>query len=115
MTINGKFYKDVDLTFNTVCKIEDMGVPITSIGDNIMSAARAYVALCMRVPLEKAGEELESHVVAGGSMKEIIEIFNRKVDESGFFLALRKQTEEQEEAEELDSQPKPKKAENSAA
>lgn len=102
MIINGKFYKDADLNFNTVCKMEDMGAPITNISENIMSTVRAYVALCMRCPLEKAGEALEAHIINGGNIKDIVEAFNRKVEESGFFQALRKKSEEQEAAEEAE-------------
>lgn len=96
MTINGKYYKDVDMDFNTVCEMESMGVPITSIEGNVLSAARAYAAICMHKPLKAAGAEIEAHVLAGGSMKDIYEVFGRKVEESGFFRSLRESAEEAE-------------------
>ena len=58
MTINGKFYREAELDFNTVCEMENMGVSIQNIDDNIMSAARAYAAICMRKPLRLAGAEI---------------------------------------------------------
>lgn len=99
ITINGKTYKAVELDFNNVCRMERMGAPISEISTNIMSTLRAYIALCMRKPIEIAGREIEAHIVAGGSLKEIIEDFNAKVEESGFFQALRKNSEEQEATE----------------
>lgn len=102
MTINGKFYKDAELDFNTVCEMENMGVSIQNIDDNIMSAARAYAAICMRKPLRLAGAEIEAHIVNGGTLADILEPFNKNAEESGFFQALRKKAEEdQAEAQEM--------------
>ena len=102
MTINGKFYKDAELDFNTVCEMENMGVSIQNIDDNIMSAARAYAAICMRKPLRLAGAEIEAHIVNGGSLADILEPFNKKAEESGFFQALRtKAAEDQADAQEM--------------
>lgn len=102
MTINGKFYRESELDFNTVCEMENMGVSIQNIDDNIMSAARAYAAICMRKPLRLAGAEIEAHIVNGGTLADILEPFNKKAEESGFFQALRKKAEEdQAEAQEM--------------
>ena len=102
MTINGKFYREAELDFNAVCEMENMGVSIQNIDDNIMSAARAYAAICMRKPLRLAGAEIEAHIVNGGTLADILEPFNKKAEESGFFQALRKKAEEdQAEAQEM--------------
>ena len=104
MTINGKFYREAELDFNTVCEMENMGVSIQNIDDNIMSAARAYAAICMHKPLRVAGAEIEAHIVNGGSLADILEPFNKKAEESGFFQALRKKAEEdQAEAQEMNT------------
>lgn len=103
MTINGKYYRDVDLDFNTVCELEGMGVPIANIEDNVLSAARAYAAICMHKPPKLAGAEIEAHVIGGGSLKEIYDAFSRKAEESGFFQSLRSTAETEEmETEEVD-------------
>ena len=103
MTINGKFYREAELDFNTVCEMENMGVSIVNgIEDNIMSAARAYAAICMHKPLMLAGAEIEAHIVNGGALVDILEPFTKKANESGFFQALRKKAEEdQAEAQEM--------------
>ncbi len=93
MILNGKEYRNVPLDFNAVCRLEEMGVNISDIDGHIMTAARAYAALCMRKPLSIAGMEIEAHVVAGGSMREIFDAFNSEVEKSGFFQALQIQSE----------------------
>lgn len=110
MKINGKFYKDAELDFNTVCEMENMGVSIQSIDDNVMSAARAYAAICMHKPLRIAGAEIEAHIVNGGTFADILEPFNKKAEESGFFRALREREEAEEKTEKReDQEAKPKK------
>ena len=99
MIINGKTYKDADLTFNAICQMEAMGAPITNISENIMSAVRAYAAISMKTTVDKAGAELEAHVVNGGDLQGVIEAMNAKIEESGFFQALRKKSETTEETE----------------
>ena len=106
MIINGKTYKDADLTFNAVCQMEAMGAPITNITDNVMSAVRAYAAISMKTSVDKAGAELEAHVINGGDLQGVIEAMNAKIEESGFFQALRKKSEVAEETAETS---KPKK------
>ena len=67
-----------------------------------MSAARAYAAICMHKPLRIAGVEIEAHIVNGGTLADILEPFNKKAEESGFFQALRKKAEEdQAEVQEM--------------
>lgn len=100
MIINGRTYETVPLNFNTICKMEELGAPVTSIGENLFSVVRAYVSLCMKVSLNRAGEELEKHLIGGGDLKEIVEVFNGEAEESGFFLALRK-VANVEEADEI--------------
>ena len=101
MTINGKTYKNEPITFNTVCKLEEMGVSVTDMENHMMSAARAYAAICMRKPLPVAGREIEEHVLNGGALTDIITAFAEEVEKSGFFqkLAEASQTPETETEE----------------
>lgn len=102
MIINGKEYKNVPITFNTFCKLEEMGVDIKSIESKMFMSARAYAVLCMKKPAAIAGEEIEKHVINGGSINDIVEPFVKELEKSDFFQALAKQTAEatEEEAEE---------------
>ena len=93
MKINKKSYKSVPLNFNTVCKLEEMGVSLQDMDKAVMSTLRAYLSLCMDTDRETAGNELEKHLVNGGSMDELLEALNQAVEDSGFFQALSKPTE----------------------
>ena len=94
MIINGKEYRNIPLDFNAVCKLEEMGVDITNVDEKVMTTARAYVALCMHKPVSIAGQEIEQHVMNGGTLNEIYDAFSAEVEKSGFFQALQKQAEE---------------------
>ncbi len=94
--LNGKDYIIPELTFDTVCKMEDMGMSITSIQDKPMSFIRTFVGLIIG-DKEKAGEEITAHIAAGGSLSDLFEAVNSSFEDSGFFQALTK-TEEQKSA-----------------
>lgn len=102
MILNGKEYRNVPLDFNAVCRLEEMGVNISDIDGHMMTAARAYAALCMRKPLAVAGKAIEAHIVSGGSMREIFEAFSAEVEKSDFFQALQMQSEALAEPSETD-------------
>ncbi len=89
MIINGKKYVLPELSFNTMCRLEEMGASLSEIGQKPMAAIRAFTALAVGTP-EKAGEELEKHLTDGGDLKEIVDEITRAVNESGFFQALSK-------------------------
>lgn len=87
-TVNGVRYNAKEFTFNDVCKMEDMGINLMQLGDinnaKIFSLVRAYLAICMNVSPEKAGELMEG----GLDLNEIMEAFNYSLENSGFFRAL---------------------------
>ena len=88
--INGKAYKAAEMTFNNVCRMEEMDAPVT-LGQKVsFSLLRGYAALCMNTSKENAGEELEKHVTNGGSMDEIADA----IENSDFFRKM-SETEEQ--------------------
>lgn len=100
MKINGIEYRNVPLDFNAVCKLEEMGVDITNVDEKAMTTARAYAAMCMRKPVSVAGEEIEKHVMNGGTLNEIYKAFTAEVEKSGFFRALQKQAEAAQQEDE---------------
>ena len=87
MTINGKTYKMPELNFNTVCKLEDMGVSLTTKDTKTMSTIRGFVALAVG-DVQTAGKELEAHIVSGGKLDDILTEINHSIEDSGFFQAL---------------------------
>lgn len=94
-TINGKRYTAKPFNFNTVCNLEENGVPLSEMSKKPMSMVRAYFALCAKDSIDNAGEEIEAHVIAGGDFEDIYKVMGDEMNESGFFQALNKKTTEE--------------------
>lgn len=93
IVINGKMYPTKEITFNTVCQFEDMGIPMSEIEAKSIMFVRAYAAMCMDKKADQAGDEIEKHVMNGGSIDELADVLRQAVEESGFFQALSKRAE----------------------
>lgn len=91
--VNGKEYKTAGITFNTVCELEDNGIALADMAKKQTAFIRAYFAICAKISVEEAGNELEQHIINGGNFNEIIETIAKEVEESGFFRALTKKSE----------------------
>ena len=87
MKINGKNYTLPELDFNAMCTLEDMGVSITSMDKKPMATIRGFIALAIG-DSEKAGKELEEHIVNSGKLDDILNDITKAVNDSGFFRAL---------------------------
>ncbi len=99
-TINGKNYKAKHFNFNTMCDLEEMGVPINEAQSKSMSFVRAYFALHLNGNTAKAGKEIEAHIMNGGDFTEIMNAVSAEIEESDFLKALNKaETETAEESE----------------
>lgn len=102
-TINGKLYQAREITFNTICELEDAGVSLTEIESKPISTVRSYFAICLGGNKEVAGQEIERHIINGGSLDEIMTAFREELADSDFFQALTKtaneETQENQEAE----------------
>ena len=88
MLINETNYIIPELNFNAMCRLEDMGVPLTEMDKKVMTAIRGFLALAMDGDLEKAGKELEAHLEKGGNLDQILKEINLAVENSGFFQSL---------------------------
>lgn len=88
MKINGKEVK-LEITFNTICQLEDMGVDISE-SSKPMSMLRGFIAVALGESLEEAGKEIEEYIVGGGDVKELVDAMVSALKESGFFQALAK-------------------------
>ena len=71
-----------------------------------MSMARAYFAICLNGDKERAGKEIQEHVIAGGDFNELYTIIGEEMNESGFFQALNKK--QGTETQEMESEEKKK-------
>lgn len=88
MKLNGKEYKIPEITFDTVCELEDAGISLTDIGKpkkKVMSIVRAFVKLATGFENEQVSELIEEHLASGGSFDGIFEEINKAMAESRFF------------------------------
>ena len=102
-TINNRRYEARDFDFNLVCDLQDMKIDVTdfeSLSYKSIAAVRAYIALCMNVDVNTAGEEIQKHILNGGDIGEVSTIMKTKMEESDFFRAISKgETEETPESQ----------------
>lgn len=96
-TINDKRYQAKPFDFNTVCDLEDNGVPLSEMTKKPMSMARAYFAICLNGDKERAGKEIQEHVIAGGNFNELYTVMGEEMNDSDFFQALNQTAREEDQ------------------
>ena len=89
MTINGKTYKPVDLDFNAICDLEDLGISLQDIQNKNLSLIRAFLMMSGNMTKEEAGAEIQAHLASGGNFESLAEPLGKAFEESGFFQALK--------------------------
>lgn len=96
--INQKEYTISGLGFKDMVQMEDMGFSVLDLFQNqkVFSLATAFVGVCADCGKEEAERLCEQHVLGGGSIEELCQIFMKLVEESGFFKKFLK-TEETEQ------------------
>lgn len=92
--LNGKEIKAKEFDYNLMCDMEEMGFNIDEFGNKPMNSLRGYIALCKNCSLEKAGQEINAHVVNGGSLEDILDVMMNKLTNADFFRG--QQTDEEE-------------------
>ena len=104
ITINGRNYTVPELDFNAVCDLEEKGVNILNMGNDmkIATMVRGLTAWIMNVDLATASREIQAHIQNGGNVMDILNSFTAAVDNSGFFG----QTRENRKAIPMDHQKK---------
>lgn len=96
--VNGKVYPAKEIDFNFMCLLEVEGVQATRLNKNIFNTVKCYVEYCMGVDGETAGAEINQHIINGGTLNDITDIFSKKAEESDFFQALSKTSDETEDS-----------------
>lgn len=104
--INGVVYTGKELTFNAMCFFEDHGVSFDDIDTKRLKFTREYLAFCGNISPDKAGNEIEQHLIKGGDLDGLFESLNESVETSGFFRAMAGIEPEEQTVEE----PTPKKS-----
>lgn len=93
-TINGTEYNAKPFDFNLMCSLEDISIGLGDLITKPHLAIRAYLAICGNMSEEKAGLELQEHLIAGNDMSEISIVLSEEMDKSDFFQALLKKMQE---------------------
>lgn len=87
--LNGKEYKNFELDFNTICKLEELGVNIADPQSlQGLDSIRKIISIVFDFDVEKAGKEIEAHIIGGGNFNEISEVIVKAIEDSGFIKAL---------------------------
>lgn len=89
-TVNNKRYVAKPFDFNMLCDLEDMGVTIEQAKDKPMSMVRAYFAICTEKGKEYAGNEIQAHMIAGGTLDAVVDAMGEEMNNSDFFKASRR-------------------------
>lgn len=98
--INGKTYRSKEFDLNMICDLEDMGISMEDAEKKPMSMVRAYFGLCAGLGKEKAGKEIQEHMISGGKFDGIMEAMGDEMNNSDFFRALsEKKNKENQERE----------------
>jgi hypothetical protein len=93
MTINGKVYKAKEVDFNFICELGEAGIDIADISKKLIPTVRVYAAYCMNTDIDSAGDEINAHLISGGTFDDITTVFTEKIEDSDFFRALTKTAE----------------------
>lgn len=107
--INGKQYKSIVFDMNTLADLDELGVSIEEFSTKFFACMRAYFALCSGMDVRSAGNEIQTHIVEGGSLDELTEAITYEQENSAFFRAIKEKSAEsnqQGETEEEEEAPK---------
>jgi hypothetical protein len=80
IVINKRSYKAKELDFNFLCELGENGIDIQDIDKKILPVVRIYVAYCMGVDNEIAGNEISRHIINGGTFDDFTTVFNEKAE-----------------------------------
>lgn len=89
ITIGGVEFTPTPLSFNILCDMEEAGAERSKWYKLDFNLLRAYLAACLKISAEQAGDLIEEHIVSGGDLNELRNAFRQAGDESGFFEHMR--------------------------
>lgn len=107
-TINGKRYTAPKFDFNAVCEFEEAGIPLAEAKNKSTAMIRVYFSLLFDGDKETAGNELEKHMIDGGTLEELADAMTKELQESRFFQAVSKKSAETSQETESEKTPKRK-------
>lgn len=103
-TINGKTYFAKELDFEYLVMLDKHDVKVNNVTG--LAAINCFLCYCSGMDESIAAKEISQHVIKGGKLTDVVEIYANKLSESDFFRALMEQTED----ETTEVEEKPQKA-----
>lgn len=105
-TVNGKTYVlNRELDFSYLVMLDKNDIKVTNITG--LAAINCFFQYVSGLTEEQASEEITQHVIKGGKLDDVINVYAKALEESGFFRTLMEQTttgqENMAEASEEDS------------
>ena len=88
ITLNNKRIRAAECDFNFVAMLSENGIELNQISKKMIPTVRVYVAHCMGVDVETAGDYINQHIISGGTLEQIMETLSKKFEDSGFFRAI---------------------------
>lgn len=95
IVVNKRKYTAKEFDFNFLCELSESGIDIQDMRKKIMPSLRVYVAYCMGVDTDIAGEEINQHIINGGTIEDIANVFSEKAENSDFFQAIDRNSEQE--------------------
>ena len=89
MKINGKDYNLGEITFKTMCELENMGINVSNMMEKPMNTILGFVTLATGSK-EVAEAEINEHLINGGNFNSIVESIQEAMLDSGFMKAVQK-------------------------
>lgn len=98
-TVNGKAYFAKDLDFEFLVVLDKNGISTDKIAG--LAAVNCFLAYCGNITEEQASKEISAHMIAGGTLDSIVDVYSKCLQESDFFRAIlgRVESEQTEETE----------------
>lgn len=88
MKINGKDYNLGEITFKTMCDLENMGINVSNMMDKPMNTILAFATIAIG-DKQVAEREMNEHLINGGSFDSIVQSIQEAMNEAGFMKAVR--------------------------
>ena len=104
-TVNGKVYFAPELDFDFLSELDMNGIESDRITGP--AAISLFLAYCSRgrITREQASKEISQHVINGGTLADIVDVYKKKLEDSDFFRAIMEQAEKAEtEMEETETE-----------
>lgn len=89
-TINNIEYNYKNISFDIMCQLEDLGTQPGDIFVKPMNFVRAYFAVLADIDLASASKEIETHMTAGNTLSQLLDLINDDLENSDFFQGILK-------------------------